>query len=69
LFKAISYDPPFGIIVIIIKYPGFFVHDVRINLQFYCKPISGQDKLLEEMLKLSEEHTGIDLRKKFGAKQ
>ena len=28
-----------------------------------------KNKLLEEMLKLSEEHTGIDLRKKFGAKQ
>jgi hypothetical protein len=26
-------------------------------------------KLLEEMLKLSEEHTGIDLRKKFGTKR
>lgn len=28
-----------------------------------------KNELLEEMLKLSEEHTGIDLRKKFGAKQ
>jgi len=28
-----------------------------------------KDELLEEMLKLSEKHTGIDLRKKFGAKQ
>ncbi len=26
-------------------------------------------ELLEEMFKLSEEHTGIDLRKKFGVKQ
>ena len=28
-----------------------------------------KSKLLEEMLKLSEEQTGIDLRKKFGTKQ
>jgi len=28
-----------------------------------------KNELLEEMLKLSEEHTGIELRKKFGAKQ
>ena len=28
-----------------------------------------KNELLEEMLKLSEEHTGIDFRKKFGAKQ
>ena len=28
-----------------------------------------KSELLEEMLKLSEKHTGIDLRKKFGAKQ
>ena len=28
-----------------------------------------KSELLEEMLKLSEEHTGIDLRKKFGAKR
>lgn len=28
-----------------------------------------KSKLLEEMLKLSEEHTGIDLRKKFGTKR
>jgi len=27
------------------------------------------NELLEEMLKLSEEHTGIDLRKKFGTRQ
>jgi hypothetical protein len=25
--------------------------------------------LLEEMLRLSEEHTGIDLRKKYGTRQ
>jgi transposase-like protein len=28
-----------------------------------------KNDLLEEMLRLAEEHTGIDLRKKFGAKQ
>ena len=28
-----------------------------------------KNELLEEMLKLSEAHTGIDLRKKFGTKQ
>ena len=28
-----------------------------------------KNELLEEMLKLSEEHTGIDLRKKFGTRQ
>src|ERR1700722_3761728 len=28
-----------------------------------------KNELLEEMLRLAEEHTGIDLRKKFGAKQ
>ena len=28
-----------------------------------------KNELFEEMLKLSEEHTGIELRKKFGAKQ
>ena len=28
-----------------------------------------KSELLEEMLKLSEDHTGIDLRKKFGAKR
>ena len=26
-------------------------------------------ELLEEMLRLSEQHTGLDLRKKFGTKQ
>lgn len=28
-----------------------------------------KNELLEEMLKLASEHTGIDLRKKFGAKR
>jgi hypothetical protein len=28
-----------------------------------------KSELLEEMLKLSEEYTGVDLRKKFGAKR
>jgi transposase-like protein len=28
-----------------------------------------KNKLLEEMLRLSEEHTGLELRKKFGTKQ
>lgn len=28
-----------------------------------------KNALLEEMLHLAEEHTGIDIRKKFGAKQ
>jgi transposase-like protein len=28
-----------------------------------------KNELLEEMLRLSQEHTGIDLRKKFGARQ
>jgi transposase-like protein len=28
-----------------------------------------KNELLEEMLRLAEEHTKIDLRKKFGAKQ
>jgi transposase-like protein len=28
-----------------------------------------KNELLEEMLRLSEEHTGIDLRKKFGTRQ
>ncbi len=27
------------------------------------------NKLLEEILQLSEQHTGIELRKKFGTKQ
>lgn len=28
-----------------------------------------KNELLEEMLRLSEEHTGINLRKKFGSRQ
>jgi transposase-like protein len=28
-----------------------------------------KNELLEEMLRLSQEHTGVDLRKKFGARQ
>ena len=28
-----------------------------------------KNELLEEMLRLSEEHTGLDLRKKFGTRQ
>ena len=28
-----------------------------------------RNELLEEMLRLSEQHTGIDLRKKFGTRQ
>jgi transposase-like protein len=28
-----------------------------------------KNELLEEMLRLSEEHTGIDLRKKYGTRQ
>ena len=28
-----------------------------------------KSELLEEMLKLSEEYTGVDLQKKFGAKR
>lgn len=38
-------------------------------LQDALKKSQLKSELLEEMLKLSEEHTGIDLRKKFGAKR
>jgi len=42
--------------------------DVRI-LQKALRKSELRGELLEEMLKLSEEHTGINLRKKFGTKQ
>ena len=43
-------------------------NDVRI-LQKALRKSELKSELFEEMLKLSEEHTGIDLRKKFGTKQ
>ena len=43
-------------------------NDVKILQQALCKS-ELKSELLEEMLRLSEEHTGIDLRKKFGTKQ
>lgn len=42
--------------------------DVKL-LQDALRKSQLKSELLEEMLKLSEEHTGIDLRKKFGAKR
>jgi len=43
-------------------------NDVKI-LQKALRKSELKSELLEEMLRLSEEHTGIDLRKKFGTKQ
>jgi transposase-like protein len=43
-------------------------NDVKI-LQKALRKSELKSELFEEMLKLSEEHTGIDLRKKFGTKQ
>ena len=43
-------------------------NDVKV-LQKALRKSELKNELLEEMLKLSEEHTGIDLRKKFGTKQ
>jgi len=43
-------------------------NDVRI-LQKALRKSELKGELLEEMLNLSEEYTGIDLRKKFGTKQ
>jgi len=43
-------------------------NDVKV-LQKALRRSELKSELLEEMLNLSEEHTGIDLRKKFGTKQ
>jgi transposase-like protein len=42
--------------------------DIRL-LQKQLEDAQLKNELLEEMLRLSEEQTGIDLRKKFGARQ
>lgn len=42
--------------------------DVKI-LQEALRKSQLKNELLEEMLKLSEDYTGVDLRKKFGAKR
>ncbi len=42
--------------------------DVKL-LQASLRKSQLKSELLEEILKLSEEHTGIELRKKFGTKQ
>jgi transposase-like protein len=42
--------------------------DVK-QLQTSLRKAELYSKLLEEIIRLSEEHTGIDLRKKFGTKQ
>jgi len=42
--------------------------DVKI-LQEALRKSQLKSELLEEMLKLSEDYTGVDLRKKFGAKR
>lgn len=39
------------------------------QLQAALRKAERYNKLLEEILRLSEEHTGIELRKKFGTKQ
>ena len=39
------------------------------QLQKQLKQAQLKNELLEEMLRLSEEHTGIEIRKKFGTKQ
>jgi transposase-like protein len=39
------------------------------QLQKQLKQAQLKNELLEEMLRLSEEQTGIDFRKKFGTKQ
>jgi transposase-like protein len=39
------------------------------QLKKQLKQAQLKNELLEEMLRLSEEHTGIDIRKKFGTKQ
>ena len=43
-------------------------NDVKI-LQKALRKSELKSELLEEMLRLSEEHTGIELRKKFGTRQ
>ncbi|MCP4705241.1 MAG: hypothetical protein GY865_11580, partial [candidate division Zixibacteria bacterium] len=42
--------------------------DVKL-LQDALRKSKLKSELLEEMLKLSEDYTGVDLRKKFGAKR
>lgn len=42
--------------------------DVR-QLQTALRKAELHNKVLEEILRLSEEHTGLDLRKKFGTRQ
>ena len=42
--------------------------DVK-QLQAALRKAELHNKLLEEILQLSEEHTGLDLRKKFGTRQ
>jgi transposase-like protein len=39
------------------------------QLQAALRKAELHNKLLEEILKLSEEHTGLELRKKFGTRQ
>ena len=39
------------------------------SLEKRLKQAELKNELLEEMLRLSEEHTGINLRKKFGSRQ
>ena len=43
-------------------------NDVK-SLQIALHKSELHNKLLEELLRLSEEHTGINLRKKFGTKR
>lgn len=42
--------------------------DVKV-LKKQLEQIQLKNELLEEMLRLSEEHTGLDLRKKYGTRQ
>lgn len=39
------------------------------QLQARLRKAELHNKILEEILRLSEEHTGLDLRKKFGTRQ
>jgi transposase-like protein len=48
---------------------GFLSHLDDSDLRKQLARAELKNELLAEMLRLASEHTGIDLRKKFGAKQ
>ena len=52
----------------VIVEPSNSIEDIK-KLKKQLEDAQLKNELLEEMLRLSEEETGLDLRKKFGPKQ